>query len=83
MAFSSTATPVSPTSYELVGRRIQRVVADPGVQKTQAVTVSRRDDETPDAWARVLDDLEATDGVEVDRLPDGSVRIGWKRYIDN
>ena len=83
MAISSTAAPLSPTSYELVGRRIQRVVADPGVQKIQTVTVSRRDDETPDAWARVLDDLEATDGVEVDRLTDGSVRIGWKRYIDN
>ena len=83
MAISSAATPLSPTPYELVGRRIQRVVADPGVQKIQAVTVSRRDDETPDAWARVLDDLEATDGVEVDRFTDGSVRIGWKRYIDN
>ncbi|MEB0008654.1 DUF1654 domain-containing protein [Pseudomonas sp. RTB3] len=83
MAISSTATPASPTSYELVGRRIQRVVADPSVQKIQSVTVSRREDEPPDAWARVLDDLEATDGVEVDRLTDGSVRIGWKRYIDN
>jgi len=83
MATTGAATPISPTSYELVGRRIQRVVADPGVQKLQVVTVSRRDDETPDAWARVLDELEATDGVEVDRLTDGSVRIGWKRYIDN
>jgi hypothetical protein len=82
MATSSTATPPAPSSYELIGRRIQRTVADPKVQKIQRVTVTRREDEPADAWDRVLRELEETDGVTVDRDPDGSVSIGWKQYID-
>jgi hypothetical protein len=71
-----------PLSYEQVGHRIQRIVAAPGVQKVQAVTVSRLDGEPPALWERVLADIEATDGVVMERLPDGAVRIGWKKYID-
>jgi hypothetical protein len=82
MAISSTATPPNPSPYELVGRRIQRTVADPKVQKIQRVTVTRRDDEPIDAWERVIRELEDTDGVTIDRSEDGSVCIGWKQYID-
>ena len=71
-----------PNSYEHVGRRIQRMVSDPGVQKLQAVTVVRRDDESPEAWDRVLREFDETDGITVERLSSESVRIGWKKYID-
>ncbi|MCQ2994042.1 DUF1654 domain-containing protein [Pseudomonas syringae] len=82
MPVSSATTNPAPSSYELVGRRIQRTVADPKVQKLQRVTVTRREDETTEAWDRVMRDLEETDGVTVDRAMDGSVIIGWKQYID-
>ncbi|MCF7541846.1 DUF1654 domain-containing protein [Pseudomonas petrae] len=72
----------APTSYEQVGRRIQRLVSDPNVQKRQAVDVTKRDEETPEAWEQVLKELDETDGITVERLQPGSVRIGWKRYID-
>lgn len=71
-----------PNSYEQVGRRIQRMVSDPGVQKLQAVTVVRRDDESPEAWERVLLEFDETDGITVERLSSESVRIGWQKYID-
>ncbi|SEU10131.1 Protein of unknown function [Pseudomonas graminis] len=72
----------SPTPYEQVGRRIQRLVSDPKVQKRQAVDITRREDETPEAWEQVLQELDETDGITVERLQPGYVRIGWKRYID-
>ena len=72
----------APNSYEHVGRRIQRMVSDPKVQKHQAVSITRREDEAPEAWERVLRELGETDGVTVEHLEQDCVRIGWKRYID-
>ncbi|WP_371920254.1 DUF1654 domain-containing protein [Pseudomonas sp. GZJR-8] len=37
-------------SYELVGHRLQRIIASPNVQEIQAVEVFRLDDESPEAW---------------------------------
>lgn len=71
-----------PNSYEQVGRRIQRMVSDPGVQKIQAVKVARRDDESPEAWERVLQELDETDGITVERVDPDNVRIGWQKYND-
>lgn len=75
-------TKSSPATYEQLGQRIQRIVAAPGVQKIQAVTVSRLDDEPLALWERVLAEMEGTDGVVLERFADGSVRIGWRQYID-
>ncbi|KPY98637.1 DUF1654 domain-containing protein [Pseudomonas syringae] len=71
------------SSYEQIGKRIQRLVSAPNVQKIQWVIVARRDDEPVDSWNVVLQEIEETEGIEIDRQPDGSVRIGWQRYIDN
>lgn len=82
MDTNSASVTYKPNSYEQVGRRIQRMVSDPGVQKLQAVTVVRRDDESPEAWERVLLEFDETDGISVERLSSESVRIGWQKYND-
>lgn len=41
-------------SYEQIGRRIQRMVASPDVQKVQFITVSRLDGEPSEIWDTVL-----------------------------
>lgn len=82
MTQNSAATAFAPNSYEQVGRRIQRMVSDPKVQKHQAVTITRRDDEDPIAWECVLRELDETEGVTVERLEEGAVRVGWQKYID-
>lgn len=71
------------SDYELIGRRLQRLIAAPEVQKVQWVLVTRRDDEPVESWERVLGEIEETEGIQVERLEDATVRIGWKRYIDN
>jgi hypothetical protein len=73
----------SASDYEAIGRRIQRLVAAPKVQKVQWVIVNRREDEPVEGWDRVLHEIEETDGIQVERFEDGAVRIGWQRYIDN
>jgi hypothetical protein len=82
MNLITTSATYAPKSYEHVGRRIQKMVSDPKVQKHQAVSITRRDDEAPEAWERVLQELDDTDGITVERLDQDQVRIGWKSYID-
>ncbi|CAM3321175.1 hypothetical protein BZK31_18135 [Pseudomonas floridensis] len=83
MANGLDSTVRAPCSYEQIGRRIQRMVAAPQVQKVQSVTVTRRDDEPCELWDIVLQEIEETEGIQVRRREDGSVWIGWQRYIDN
>ena len=76
------ATPQARDCYELVGRRIQRLIATPNVQKVQVVTVSKREDESAEAWQQVLQEIEEISGVRIDRLESGAVRIGWREYCE-
>ncbi|UNM22099.1 DUF1654 domain-containing protein [Pseudomonas sp. ArH3a] len=69
-------------SYELVGRRLQRIIASPRVQRIQLVEVSRREDESPEAWHQVIQDIGDTAGIRVEHLEDGAVRISWREYCD-
>lgn len=81
---SERASSVAPARdhYELVGRRIQRLIAAPGVQKVQVITVARNDDESPEAWCQVIQEIEDTSGVRIERLDADTVRIGWREYCE-
>lgn len=70
------------SSYEAAGRRLQALIAAPGVQKYQAVTVCRLDHESPEDWERLLNEIGETAGVRVETLEGGTVRIGWREYYD-
>ncbi|POA21547.1 hypothetical protein C1886_04550 [Pseudomonas sp. FW300-N1A1] len=76
--------PQSPaeTSYELVRRRIQRLISAPHAQKTQSVVVTRSEEEPTDVWQQVLQEIEETNGIRMDRLENGAVRIGWREYCE-
>lgn len=82
MTSGNTTITFLPNSYEQVGIRIQRMVSDPGAQKVQAIKITRREDELPEAWERVLEELSETDGITVERLEGDSARIGWQKYVD-
>ena len=82
MHCTSSATSESSSSYERAGRRLQALIASPGVQKVQVVTVCRLDHESPEDWKRLLDEIGETAGVRVETLESGTVRIGWREYCD-
>ncbi|MHA6138476.1 DUF1654 domain-containing protein [Pseudomonas mohnii] len=72
----------TPSSYELAGRRIQKLIAAPSVQKVQAITVSRLEHESAEDWQRLIDEISETAGVTVEALEGGAIRIGWRRYCE-
>ncbi|WP_030132135.1 DUF1654 domain-containing protein [Pseudomonas sp. QTF5] len=69
-------------AYERIGRRVQRLIAAPNVQKVQTITVTRQEDENSEVWQQILLEIEETSGVRIDHLESGAVRIGWKGYCD-
>lgn len=69
-------------SYERLGCRIQQAVASPHVQKRQFVELMPSPDESSADWARILNDLEETTGIRVERLESGVIRIGWREFSD-
>ncbi|MNP72009.1 hypothetical protein D3C76_1684740 [compost metagenome] len=79
---SNGSNPLTLNTYEQIGRRIQRLVSDPNVQKVQTITITRRDDESPEAWKRIIQEFDETGGITVERLEDDNVRIGWHTYVD-
>lgn len=82
MSSGITRNTLTLNNYEQVGRRIQRMVSNPHVQKVRAIQIARRDDELPEAWERVIQELEDTDGIAVERLEGDSVKIGWQKYVE-
>ena len=82
MSKNASSVSQSRGSYELVGRRIQRLIAAPGVQKVQAIIVTRLEEEPAEAWQQVLQEIEETSGVSMERLESGAVRIGWREYCE-
>lgn len=69
-------------SYERLGYRIQQAVASPHVQKRQFIELRPAPDESSADWARILNDLEETTGIRVERLESGVIRIGWREFSE-
>lgn len=69
-------------SYERLGYRIQQAIASPHVQKRQFIELTPTPDESSADWARILNDLEETTGIRVERLESGVVRIGWREFTE-
>lgn len=82
MPSTTSPTTKTTTSYEQAGRRLQALIAAPGVQKVQAVTVCRLEHERAEDWQRLIDEISDTAGVMVEALEDGAVRIGWRQYCE-
>ncbi|MNJ39874.1 hypothetical protein D3C77_347560 [compost metagenome] len=82
MVPGNSETAIPPSSYELLGQRVQRLVSSPHVQKLQAITVLPEPGDRAEDWDRLLDELGNTDGIRIDRLESGAYRIGWREYID-
>ncbi|MBI6910197.1 DUF1654 domain-containing protein [Pseudomonas palleroniana] len=76
-------SPKPKNSYELVGRRLQGLIASPRVQRIQLIEVSRLDDESQEAWHQVIQDIGYTAGIRIEHLDGGAVRIGWREYCDS
>lgn len=82
MLLSPAFTTTTPHTYEQIGHRVQRILADPKVQRIQSVTVYRLPDESPADWRRLMAEIGDTAGIQLDEMDEDSVRITWKEYCE-
>ncbi|MNJ46307.1 hypothetical protein D3C77_414350 [compost metagenome] len=71
------------SSYERLGQRVQRLICSPHVQKVQVIEVMPDVAESQRDWDRLIAELESTQGIRIDRLDTGAIRIGWRDHIDH
>lgn len=76
MAKKATAlTP--PTSYELLARRIQKLILAPRAQLERRAVIAREPDEQEDDWSLMLEQLSEEESVALAPQDDGSVCLTW------
>lgn len=78
LAFSNTPE----SSYERLGQRVKRLICSPHAQKVQVIEVLPESTESQRDWDRLIAELESTQGIRIDRLDTGAIRIGWREFID-
>lgn len=78
MSKSQSRTLVPPTSLEMLGARLQRVLTSPAARKEQAALVYKAPDESQEDWDQIIDAISETDGVYAVPQDDGSVRVFWE-----
>ncbi|MFS8174966.1 DUF1654 domain-containing protein [Vreelandella titanicae] len=66
-------------SYEQLVKRVQKEIGSPGAQSKHCVEIRRREDDSADDWARMLEDLGTVENVTVIPLDDNAehIRLRW------
>lgn len=76
MAKKATA-PTPPSSYELLARRIQKLILAPRAQLERQVVIARAPDELEADWDLLLEQLSEEEIVTLAPQEDGSVHLAW------
>ncbi|VVP56778.1 DUF1654 domain-containing protein [Pseudomonas fluorescens] len=69
--------PKSPTSYELLGLRIHKIINSPGSQSSKSALLERAANDSPEDWDRILEEISENDNVTIAHRDDGAVQIFW------
>jgi len=73
---SSTAS-ATPSSYEQLGVRIQKIINSPTAQRSRAALIFRLEQESPGDWETLLQEIAENDNVTLAHRDDGGVQIFW------
>lgn len=71
-----TAKMVTPCSYETLASRVSRAINAPAAQRARSAVLLRSEGDSPDDWARILDEIAENDNVTVAWRDDG-VQLFW------
>ncbi len=74
MANTASAT---PSSYEQLGVRIQKIINSPIAQRSRAALIFRLEHESLDDWETLLEEIAENDNVTLAHRDDGGVQIFW------
>lgn len=67
----------TPSSYALLGVRIQKIINGTAAQRSKTALIFRLDHETQDDWETLLEEIAENDNVTLAHRDDGGVQIFW------
>lgn len=76
-AKKSAATPAPPSSYDLMGMRVQKIINSTGAQTAKRAVIYKASDELQDDWEQLLEAIDEADNVTVAHQDDGGVQVIW------
>lgn len=71
------AAPKPPSSYELLGMRIQRAINTPKAQLSKSALLERSANDDPADWDRILGEIAENDNVTIAHRDDGLIQLFW------
>ncbi|MBC3411349.1 DUF1654 domain-containing protein [Pseudomonas sp. SWRI107] len=74
MASTSAAT---TGNYEQMAQRIQKIINSPTAQRSRAALIFKLEQESPDDWATLLEEIDENDNVTLAHRDDGGIQIFW------
>ncbi|WP_376746744.1 MULTISPECIES: DUF1654 domain-containing protein [Stutzerimonas stutzeri subgroup] len=69
--------PSQLSTYHRLVRRVKRTITTPRAQCECQANLAPQQDDRPEDWERLLDEIQQSDGVSVTKRPDGSVHVRW------
>ena len=71
------SAPKPPSSYELLGLRIQRAINTPKAQTAKSVLLERSANDEQADWDRILDEIAENENVTIAHRDDGQIQLLW------
>lgn len=69
--------PTPPTSFDLLGMRVQKIINSTGAQTAKRAVIYKAPDELQDDWEQLLEAIDEADNVTVAHQDDGGVQVFW------
>lgn len=66
-----------PSTFELLARRVQRLITSPPAQLARCVKIRLEEGESAEDWSRLIEDLRDSDGLVLGQGEDGAVTLTW------
>ncbi|CAN7563103.1 DUF1654 domain-containing protein [Pseudomonas umsongensis] len=69
--------PTPPTSFDLMGMRVQKIINSTGAQTAKRAVIYKAPDESPDDWDQLLEAINEADNVTIAHQVDAGVQVFW------
>ena len=77
MAKQKIQVPKDPSSYELLGMRVQRAINAPKAQTSKSALLKRSANDDPADWDRILDEISENENATIAHRDDGLIQLSW------